>query len=155
MSLLTIPRARSGPAWIDTGLRYCLTTICAGSAGVHAALIKEHFGESALLGSAFVAAAVAMALAAVAVRQPRQRWWPVAVATLALGVIAVCYLLSRSTGIPALIATPEHVDPVGTVTTIAEFVGVACGVALMTKTAGPRGDDRPHPPRLRQRKDRE
>ena len=29
---------RGGQAWIDTGLRYCLTAVCAGSAGVRAAL---------------------------------------------------------------------------------------------------------------------
>jgi threonine dehydrogenase-like Zn-dependent dehydrogenase len=37
---------RCGQAWIDTGLRYCLTAVCAGSAGVRAALCAgvTHFG---------------------------------------------------------------------------------------------------------------
>src|SRR6266480_774225 len=111
MSQLTIWRAhtlRAKQAWIDTGLRYCLTAVCAGSAGVHAALIQPHFLESGLLGSAFTAAAIALALAALAVRQPRHDPWAIAAATVTLCVIAVSYLLSRSTGIPLLIVQPEH-----------------------------------------------
>src|SRR5215472_5593292 len=130
MSLLTIPRVhdlRGAPAWIYTSLRYCLTAICAASAGVHASLIREHFAESMLLGSAFVAATVAMALAALVVRQPRHDSWAIPVATAALCVIAVSYLLSRSSGIPLLIVQPEHVDRLGTVTTGAELVGAMCG----------------------------
>lgn len=136
MSLLTIPRARSvrgGPAWIDIGLRYYLTAVCAGSAGVHAALIQEHFEESSLLGSAFTVAAVALAAVALVVRQPRHDSWAFAAATVTLAVIAVSYLLSRSTGIPVLIVQPEHVDPLGNVTTVAELAGAICGAVLMAR----------------------
>jgi len=136
MSLLTMPRVqdlRAGPAWIDTGLRYCLTAVCAGSAGVHAALIEPHFQESALLGVAFTVAAVALALTAFVVRGPRHDTWAIPAATVTLVVIAVSYLLSRSTGIPVLIVQPEHVDPTGTVTTVTEIAGALCGVALMTR----------------------
>ena len=138
MSLLTIPRAhdlRAGPAWIDISLRYCLTAICAASAGVHASLIQEHFAESTLLGSAFVAATVAMALAALVVRQPRHDFWALPLATAALAVIAVSYLLSRSTGIPVLIVQPEHVDPLGTVTTAGELAGALFGAVLLARGA--------------------
>jgi hypothetical protein len=103
MSQLTIPRAhalRGEQAWIDTGLRYCLTAMCAGSAGVHAALIQPHFLESGLLGSAFTAATVALALAALVVRQPRHDSWAIAAASVTLCVIAISYVLSRSSGIP-------------------------------------------------------
>lgn len=136
MSLLTIPRVRSlrgGPAWIDIGFRYYLTAVCAGSAGVHAALIQEHFEESWLLGSAFTVAAVALAATALVVRQPRHDSWAIAAATVTLAVIAVSYLLSRSSGIPVLIVQPEHVDPLGTVTTAAELAGALCGAVLMAR----------------------
>ncbi|HET9893425.1 MAG TPA: hypothetical protein VFQ44_00575 [Streptosporangiaceae bacterium] len=136
MSLLTIPRApslRGGPAWIDLGLRYYLTAACAGGAGVHAALIGEHFEESALLGLAFTAAAVALAAVALVVRRPRHDRWAIAVATLTLAVIGGSYLLSRSTGIPVLIVQPEHIDPLGTVTTAAELAGALCGAVLMAR----------------------
>jgi hypothetical protein len=125
---------RGKQAWIDTGLRYCLTAVCAGSAGVHAALIQPHFLESGLLGSAFTAAAVALALAALVVRQPRHDPWAILAASAALCVIAVSYMLSRSTGIPLLIVQPEHADPLGTVTTAAELAGAMCGAVLMSRS---------------------
>lgn len=136
MSQLTIARAhalRGEQAWIDTGLRYCLTAVCAGSAGVHAALIQPHFLESGLLGSAFTAAMVALALAALVVRHPRHDSWAIATASVLLCVIAVSYTLSRSTGIPVLIAQPEHVDPLGTITTAAEIAGALCGTVLWSR----------------------
>jgi hypothetical protein len=136
MSQLTLPRApalRGGQGWIDTGLRYGLTAVCAGSAGVHAALIQPHFLESGLLGAAFTAATAALALAALAVRQPRHDRWAIAAASLLLCVIAVSYTLSRSTGIPVLIAQPEHADALGTVTTAAELAGAVCGAALWSR----------------------
>ena len=136
MSQLTIARAhalRGEQPWIDTGLRYCLTAVCAGSAGVHAALIQPHFVESGLLGSAFTAATVALALAALVVRHPRHDSWAIAAASVTLCVIAVNYMLSRSTGIPVLIAQPEHVDPLGTITTAAEIAGALCGAVLWSR----------------------
>jgi hypothetical protein len=136
MSQLTIPRGhvlRAEQAWIDTGLRYFLTAVCAGSAGVHAGLIQPHFLESGLLGSAFTAAAIALALAALVVRRPRDGSWAIMAATATLFVIAVSYLLSRSTGIPLLIVQPEHVDRLGTVTTAAELAGAMCGAVLMSR----------------------
>jgi hypothetical protein len=72
-------------------------------------------------------------LAALVVRQPRHDSWAIAVATATLCVIAVSYLLSRSTGIPLLIVQPEQVDPLGTVTTAAELAGAVCGAALMSR----------------------
>jgi len=137
MSQLTVPRApalRAKQAWIDTGLRYCLTAVCAGSAGVHAALIQPHFHESGLLGSAFTAVTIALAFAALIVRQPRHDSWAIMAVTAALCVIAVSYMLSRSTGIPLLIVQPEHVDPLGTVTTAAELAGAVCGAVLMSRS---------------------
>jgi hypothetical protein len=34
-----------------------------------------------------------------------------------------------------LIVQPEHVDPLGTVTTAAELVGAMCGAVLMSRSA--------------------
>jgi len=138
MSQLTIPRAHAlgdEQVWIDVGLRYFLTAVCAGSAGVHAALIQPHFLEGGLLGWAFTGAAIALALAALAVRQPSRDSWAIAAASATLCVIAVSYMLSRTTGIPLLILQPEHVDPLGTVTTAAEIAGACCGAVLLTRRA--------------------
>ena len=133
-----MPRAHAlggEQVWIDVGLRYFLTAVCAGSAGVHAALIQPHFLESGLLGWAFTGSAIALALAALAVRQPRHDSWAIAAASATLCVIAVSYMLSRTTGIPLLILQPEHVDSLGTVTTSAEIVGAFCGAVLMSRRA--------------------
>lgn len=101
---------------------------------MHAALIQPHLAEGGLpLGSAFAVAAAALALAALAVRQPRHDSWAPAVATAVLCLIAVGYLLSRTTGIPLLTGQPEHPDPLGAATTAAELAGAVAGVALMSR----------------------
>jgi hypothetical protein len=115
-------------------LRYCVTAVCAGSAGVHAALVQPHLAEAGPpLGAAFAAAAAAAALAALAVGQPRHDSWAPAAATAVLFAIAVGYLLSRTAGIPPLISQPEEWDPLGVVTTIAELIGAVSGVALLSR----------------------
>ncbi len=122
------------PATAEAVLRYFVTAVCAGSAGVHAALIGPHLAEGGPpLGSAFAAAAAALALAALAVRQPRHDPWAPMAAVAVLCVIAVSYLLSRSTGIPLLIGQAEELDPLGVATTAAELAGAACGVALISR----------------------
>jgi hypothetical protein len=114
--------------------RYCLTAVCAGSAGVHAALIQPHLAESGpLLASAFAAASAALALAALAVRQPRHDSWAPATAIVVLCLIAAGYLLSRSTGVPLLIGHAEHPDLLGAATTAAELAGAAAGGALISR----------------------
>lgn len=137
MSLPSVPPVSAvfrGHVTAEAVLRYCVTAACAGSAGVHAALIGPHLAEGGPpLGSAFAAAAAALALAALAVRQPRRDSWAPAAAAAVLCVIAVSYLLSRSTGIPLLIGQAEQLDPLGAGTTAAELAGAVCGVALMSR----------------------
>ena len=116
-----------------TVLRYCVTAVCAGSAGVHAALVGPHLAESLPLGLAFAAAAAALAAAALAVRRPRHDSWAPMTAAAVLCVIAVGYLLSRSTGVPLLIGQPEHFDVLGEGTTAAELAGAACSIALISR----------------------
>jgi hypothetical protein len=117
--------------------RYCVTAVCAGSAGVHAALVQPHLAEAGPpLGAAFAAAAAVAALAALAVRQPRFDSWAPAAATAVLFAIAVGYLLSRTAGIPPLISQPEEFDPLGVITTIAELIGAVSGVALLSRKDG-------------------
>jgi hypothetical protein len=122
-----------GPAAAGVVLRYGVTAVCAGSAGVHAALIQPHLSESLPLGLAFAAATAALAVTALMVRQPRHDSWAPAAATAVLGVIAVSYLLSRTTGIPLLIDEAEQLDPLGAVTTVAELAGALCGAVLMSR----------------------
>jgi hypothetical protein len=137
MGLPSVPPMPALFRWLargDSVLRYCLTAVCAGSAGVHAALIQPHLAEGGLpLGTAFAAATAALALAALAVRQPHHDSWAPAAATAVLCLIAVSYLLSRTTGIPLLIGQAEHPDPLGAATTAAELAGAVAGAALMSR----------------------
>ena len=133
-SLPPVPALFCGPARADTVLRYCVTAVCAGSAGIHTALIQPHLAEGGLpLGSAFALAAATLVLAALAVRQPRHDSWAPAAATAVLCLIAVSYLLSRTTGIPLLIGQAEQLDPLGAATTAAELAGAVAGAALMSR----------------------
>jgi peptidoglycan/LPS O-acetylase OafA/YrhL len=115
-------------------LRYVVTVVCAASAGIHAALVRPHVEEAGvLLGSAFALAALALAVAALAVRQPQRDRWAPAAATVILFLVAVSYLLSRTTGLPLLITNPEGLDPLGAITTAAELVGAVAAVALQQR----------------------
>jgi peptidoglycan/LPS O-acetylase OafA/YrhL len=114
-------------------LRYTVTLACAGSAGVHAALVQPHLAEAGLpLGGAFAVAAGALAAAAIAARQPRHDPWSLLLATGVLTVIAASYLLSRTTGVPLLITHPEPFDPLGAVTTAVELTGALTGASLIS-----------------------
>lgn len=125
-----LPRAELGNAV----LRYVVTVVCAASAGVHAALIRPHVEEAgALLGAAFGMASLALAVAALAVRQPRHDGWAPAATAAVLCLIAVSYLLSRTSGLPLLIASPEGLDPLGGITTAAELVGAVAAVGLQKR----------------------
>lgn len=115
-------------------LRYVVTFVCAASAGVHVALVRPHVEEAGiLLGAAFAVASIALAVAALAVRQPRHDAWAPATAAAVLCLIAVGYLLSRTTGLPLLITSPEGLDPLGAITTSAEIVGAAAAVGLQQR----------------------
>ena len=137
MSLPSLPHVSVMFRWpvsAEAVLRYCVTAVCAGSAGVHAALIGPHLAEGGPpLGSAFAVAAAALAVAALAVRQPRHDPWAPVAAAVVLCVIAVGYLLSRSIGVPLLIGQAEQLDPLGAGTTVAELAGAVCSVALMSR----------------------
>lgn len=153
MSLFSVPHALSRASrvtWGGTAARYIVTLACAASAGVHAALIGPHLAEGGLpLGGAFAVAALLLAAAALAVRQPRHDAWAPLAAAGVLALTAAAYLLSRTAGIPLLIPAAEHFDVLGAVTTAAELAGAITGAALASvhaltpPTLPPSGKDNP------------
>lgn len=113
---------------------------CAAGAGVHAALVPDHFTESAQLGIAFVLSTLLLAGAALAIRPPRYRWpGPLAVAVVLAGT-ALAYLLSRTSGIPWLVPYPEEIDPLGVVISGVEVIGA---LAALLSVQSPQRKVRP------------
>jgi len=107
---------------VQTGASTFVALVCAGGAGVHAALVPEHYEEGGIrLGGAFAVSAVLLGICALLSSRSTGRALPVVVL---LGT-ALAYLLSRTTGIPLLIDEPEEPDVLGLVTTVAEVVAAA------------------------------
>jgi ABC-type Fe3+-siderophore transport system permease subunit len=113
-----------------TIVRFVVALVAASSAGVHAALVPDHFHEGNLIGAAFVLSALLLAAVAalVALSRPSRLTW--ASAAVVLAGVAVGYVLSRSTGIPVLLADREQLDPLGLITTGAETIAALAATVL-------------------------
>jgi hypothetical protein len=108
------------------------SSVCAASAGVHAALVVPHSHESASLAVAFAVSAVALAMAAVGLALDVGPTVTTVVALLLAGV-AAAYALSRTTGIPGLTVHPEPLDAFGTVVSSMELIAAWALVWLPTR----------------------
>jgi hypothetical protein len=103
---------------------------CAVSAGIHAALVPDHFGEGTGAGTGFVVAACLLALLAVILtRRPSQ---PALVATIAVfaGLI-VSYALVLTTGLPVLHPDVEAVEGLALFTKAVEALGLITAASLV------------------------
>jgi hypothetical protein len=108
---------------------------CAVSAGIHGALVREHFEEGAGAGLGFLVATVLLAaLAVVLTRDPSP---PVLLATAAVfaGLIAA-YALVVATGFPVLHPEREAVDGLALFTKAVEAVGLVLALALIPRPKG-------------------
>jgi drug/metabolite transporter (DMT)-like permease len=103
---------------------------CAISAGIHAALTPDHFGESAGAGIGFAASAVVLAALAVALTR-RPGVLALAGAAAVLGGLLTAYALAVTTGLPALHPEPEPVDGLGLFTKVVELSGLAAAAHLV------------------------
>ncbi len=111
--------------------RDVLIVACAVSAGIHAALTPEHFGEGAGAGGGFLAAAIlAGALAVVLTRRPDSRA-AIAAAALVLAGLIFSYVLAVTTGVPVLHPEVEAVDGLALVTKVFEAVGIVAALELL------------------------
>jgi hypothetical protein len=105
---------------------------CAISAGIHGALVRNHFGEGTGPGVGFVVATALLGvLAVVLTRNPSQ---PALVATAAVfsGLI-VSYALAITTGIPVLHPTAESVDGLALFTKAVEALGLVTAASLVRR----------------------
>lgn len=105
---------------------------CAVSAGVHGALVPDHFHEGAGPGVGFLLATVLLALLAfVLTRRPTQLALGFTAAVFA-GLIA-SYALAVTTGVPVLHPDVEAVDALALVTKAVEVVGLLAAVSLVRR----------------------
>ena len=107
---------------------------CAISAGIHAALVPEHFNEGTGAGLGFVLATVLLAvLAVVLTRRPTQA--ALAAAVAALSGLILAYALAVTTGLPLLHPEPEAVDGLALFTKAVEGVGLVAAITLLRRPA--------------------
>ena len=103
---------------------------CAVSAGIHAALVPDHFEEGAGPGIGFVLATVLLSVLAVALtRNPSQA---VVLATIVVfaGLI-VAYVVVLGTGLPVLHPERETVDGLAMFTKAVEAGGLLLAASLL------------------------
>jgi hypothetical protein len=105
---------------------------CAISAGIHGALVRDHFREGTGAGLGFAVATVVLAvLAVVLTRKPTQAALLAAVAVFA-GLIA-CYALVLTTALPVLHPEPEAVDALAPFTKAIEAIGLVLAASLLRR----------------------
>ncbi|HEV8686832.1 MAG TPA: hypothetical protein VGQ84_06115 [Gaiellaceae bacterium] len=104
---------------------------CAVSAGIHGALVPDHFDEGTGVGVAFVVAAALLAALVVSLTQrPESALALAASATVLLGLLAG-YLLAVTTGLSVLHPEPEPVDGLALATKAVEALGLLAASSLL------------------------
>jgi hypothetical protein len=104
---------------------------CAISAGIHAALVPDHFDESSAAGGGFLAATVLLAgVVVVPTRLPASLVANAAAGALLAGLLAG-YALATTTGLPLLHPEPESIDGLALVTKVIEVLGLVAALHLI------------------------
>lgn len=112
-----------------------LILVCAVSAGIHGALVPEHFEEGAGAGFGFVVATVLLAALAVALTRAPTQLALVATAAVLAGLIA-SYALVITTGFPVLHPEAEAVDGLALFTKAIEGLGLALAAVPSAQAKG-------------------
>jgi len=105
---------------------------CAISAGIHGALVPDHFEEGTGAGLGFVAATVLLAALAVRLTREPTQLALVATAAVFVGLIA-SYALVITTGMPVLHPEPEAVDALALFTKAVEAIGLVLVTSLLRR----------------------
>jgi hypothetical protein len=98
--------------------------MCAISAGIHGALVPDHFGEGTGAGIGFVAATVLLAGLAVALTfRPASEVALAGAAAVFVGLL-ISYVFAVTTGVPVLHPERETVEGLALFTKAVEVVGL-------------------------------
>ena len=104
---------------------------CAVSAGIHGALVPDHFDEGTGAGLGFLAAAVSLAgLVVWLTWRPGSTLAVAAAAAMFVGLLA-SYALAITTGMPVLHPDPEAVDGLALATKAIEAAGLLAAASLL------------------------
>ena len=105
---------------------------CAISAGIHGALVGDHFGEGAGSRIGFVVATVLLAALAVALtRRPTQL--VLAGAALVFAGLLASYALALTTGLPVIHPEREALDGLALFTKAIEAIGLVTAATLLRR----------------------
>jgi hypothetical protein len=105
---------------------------CAISAGIHGALVRDHFQEGTGAGLGFAVATVLLAVLAVVLTRKPTQLALVATTAVFAGLIA-SYALVLTTGFPLLHHEPEAVDALALFTKAIEAVGLVLAASLLRR----------------------
>jgi hypothetical protein len=103
---------------------FFLVVVGGVSAGVHIGLAPQHLQEWPPLGIAFVAAAIGVALAVLALALWPRKAWPTFLLGTVLGAVATSYALTRLVALPPLDPDREPLDLLGVSTSALEAAGL-------------------------------
>jgi hypothetical protein len=106
---------------------------CAVSAGIHGALVPDHFEEGAGAGLGFAAATVALAGLVVWLTWRPASASALAAAAVTSGGLLASYVLATTTGLPVLHPDPEPVDGLALATKAIETAGLLAATSLLRR----------------------
>ena len=105
---------------------------CAISAGIHGALVPDHFEEGTGAGLGFAVATVLLAVLAVVLTRKRTQLALAATTAVFAGLIG-SYALVLTTGFPVLHPEPEAVDGLALFTKAIEAIGFVVAASLLRR----------------------
>ena len=111
--------------------RDVLVVACAVSAGIHAALVDDHFAEGTGPGLGFGAAAVLLVAVVVGLTYRATSTLALAAAGIVLAGLVASYVLATTTGLPLLHPDVETVDSLALATKAVEAVGLLAAAHLL------------------------
>ena len=106
--------------------------VCAISAGIHGALVKDHFREGTGAGVGFVVATVLLAVVALILTHNQSPFVVVGAAVILAGLIA-SYALVITTGVPVLHPDVEAVNGLALFSKTIEVLGLVTATSLMRR----------------------
>jgi len=106
---------------------------CGVSAGIHGALVPQHFNEGTGAGVGFALATVLLVALAIGLTRHAESERLLACAMVAFLGLLASYVLAVTTGLPVLHPNPEPVEGLALATKAIEAVGVLAAWSLLRR----------------------